>query len=263
MDARKAAPDIDLPGLARAYLDQWFPGGRSGATGLMVADTVLRWDEEYCRRVARWYDRGPVLAYDAGLRRLYDRFRWETKRQFHAIVDGGITVAPWLRPGQPYQGSAQLCQSVRASGTLYVYLTSEGHGAASSPGFHPMREPSGITVDGVEFAHNDLFRAVHDIFGHVMYGNSFTARGEFRATFCHMGMYSEDVHTVLFTEQVAQICWYYFGSHLERGGRHRYPDQKVFELPRIFLEQFKGMFAEAGATEPASPTGRETTPCPY
>jgi hypothetical protein len=247
MDARMVAPCIDLTGLARTYLDRWF--GRSRAAGL-AAGTVLRWDEGYCRRVARWYDRAPVLAYDARLRRRYDRFKQETARQYHAIVDAGITVAPWLRPGQPYQSSAELSESVRATGTIYVYLTTAGHGT-SSHRFHPLREPSGIAVAGVEFAYNDLFRAVHDIFGHVMDGNSFSARGEFRAAFCHMGLYSADVHPVLFTEQVAQICWYYFGPHLQRGAPRRYPEQKVFEFPRPFLAQFKGMFAAAGATEPA------------
>jgi hypothetical protein len=250
MDTGKAAPDIVLTRLAQAYLDRWFPGRRAAGP---MAGGVPRWDEEYCRRVAAWYDRGPVLAYDARLSQLYDRFKWETVRQFHAIVDAGLRVAPWLRPGQPYAGSAELCESVRATGTLYVYLTSEGHGSAPSPGFHPLRQPSGVRVDGVELAHNDLFRAVHDIFGHVMYGNSFSARGEFRATFCHMGMYSEDVHPVLFTEQVAQICWYYFGPHLTDGDR-RYPEQKVFEFPRFFLDQFKGMFAGA-ATGPAPTDG--------
>lgn len=250
MDARKAAPGIDLPGLARAYLDQWFPDGRS-RTGALVADATLRWDEGYCRRVARWYDRAPVLAYDSRLRRLYDGFKRETVRQFHAIVEAGVRVVPWSRPGQPYRSSAELCESVRETGAIQVYLTSHGHGNAPAHGFHPLREPSGVIVDGVELAHNDLFRAVHDIFGHVMYGNTFSARGEFRAAFCHMGLYPEEVHPVLFTEQVAQICWYYFGPHLARGDRRRYPEQKVFEFPPAFLEQFKGMFAAAGATGPA------------
>ncbi|BCB88537.1 hypothetical protein Psuf_058500 [Phytohabitans suffuscus] len=69
-----------------------------------------------------------------------------------------------------------------------------------------------------------------------------------------MGMYSQDVHPVLFTEQVAQICWYYFGPHLASGGGRRYPEQKVFEFPAPFLERFKGMFTAAGATGPGRPT---------
>jgi hypothetical protein len=239
---RAVVAGVDLTRLTQTYLDRWFPGG---SCRLPPAGALLRWDEDYCRRVARWYDAGPVLAYDVRLRRLYDRFTAETRRQYHAIVNAGITVAPWQRPGQPYQGSADLCASVRATGTIFVFLTSQGHGAAPPTGFHPLREPSGVTVDGVELMHNDLFRAVHDIFGHVMYGNSFSARGEFRAAYYHMAMYSEDVHPVLFTEHVAQICWYYFGPHLEKGGRRGYPQQKAFEFPPSFLAQFKGMFADA------------------
>jgi hypothetical protein len=241
MDTGKSAPDIDLFAVAHAYLERWFP---DRPTGSMADTELVHWDEEFCRRVARWYDRAPALDYDARLSRRYDRFKQETEQQYHAIVDAGIRVVPWLGPGQPYRTSAELCESVRSTGTIYVYLTRSGHGAAPSHGFHPLREPSAITVDGVQFAHNDLFRSVHDIFGHVMYGNSFSAKGEFRATFCHMRMFSEDVHPVLFTEQVAQICWYYFGPYLRQGGPRQYPEQKVFEFPPSFLQRFTDMFHE-------------------
>ena len=44
-------------------------------------------------------------------------------------------------------------------------------------------------VGGVRFLYNDVFRAVHDFFGHVAPGNSFTARGEFMAAWDHCQMY--------------------------------------------------------------------------
>jgi hypothetical protein len=246
MDSAQRAPDLELASIARSYVDRLFPGGRRRAEPeLGAADTVLHWNEDFCRRVAAYYQRSPRLVFDARLSRLYDRFKWETMQQYRAIVDAGIRVAPWPHPGQPYRGSAHLREAVRATRTVYVYLTREGHGAEGSPReYHPLRESSGVTVDGVTLAHNDVFRAVHDIFGHVMYGNTFSAKGEFKATFCHMRMYSDDVHPVLFTEQVAQICWYYFGPHLDRGGPRRYPDQKVFEFPRHFLDEFRAMCAE-------------------
>jgi len=105
-------------------------------------------------------------------------------------------------------------------------------------------------VDGVQLCHNDVFRAAHDIFGHVVPGNSFSADGEFKASFCHMWLYSEDVHPVLFTEQIAQICWYFFGPHRAAGGRPRYPKQKVFEFPRHYLDTFKNLFVIGGTEEP-------------
>lgn len=241
--------ELDLAGIARSYIGRTpFAGQGWIEPDLGQGDVVRRWDEDFCRRVAAFYHRSPATAYDARLSRLYDRFKWETMQQYQAIVDAGIRVAPWAHPGQPYAGSADLREAVLSTGTVFVYLTSEGHGSdGSSPHYHPLREDSGVVVDGVRLAHNDVFRAVHDIFGHVMYGNSFSARGEFKATYCHMRMYSEDVHPVLFTEQVAQICWYYFGPHLSRGEPRRYPDQKVFEFPRPFLDEFAAMCAGPAA----------------
>nr|WP_198048368.1 crotonobetainyl-CoA--carnitine CoA-transferase [Saccharomonospora iraqiensis] len=208
----------------------------------------LRWDPDYCRRVARWFDRAPQLVYDSRLSRLYHRFKWETLQQYRLLLDTGITIEPWVWSGQPYRGSAALRESVLATGVLYVYLTDSGHGVGRT-GYHPMSALTGLRVSGVEFRYNDVFRAVHDVFGHVMFDNDFSARGEFRATYCHLWMYTPDVHPVLLTEQVAQISWYYFGPHLDRGDRRRYSDQKVFEFPRSFLDEFMGMFAMSDSEE--------------
>ena len=182
--------------------------------------------------------------------RRYGRFHCENLQQYQAILDAGITVQPWPGPGQPYRGSADLCTSVRSTGVLHVFLTSAGHGPGRTVVAHPMLEPSGIVVDGVEFSHNDVFRAVHDIFGHVMPDNSFSARGEFKASFCHMRMYSDDVHPVLFTEQTAQICWFFFGPHGDTDGQRPYPEQKVFEFPQHFLDTFNSMFVTSATEEP-------------
>ena len=240
MVERKRVGDAGFIEVAQGYVNRSAPS----RTPESLASAPLRWDERYCRQVALWFDQGPTLAYGSRLRRRYDRFKQENIDQYHAITRTGIKVEPWHGPGQPYRGSADLRQSVRSSGVLRVFRTAAGHGPGRSDAFHPMREPSGISVAGVEFSHNDIFRAVHDIFGHVMFDNSFSARGEFRASHCHMWMYSADVHPVLFTEQIAQICWFYFGPHLT-GGRpvRRYPVQKVFEFPQRFLDRFGSLFA--------------------
>lgn len=240
---------VGLTEVAQAYIDRWSHGGDGRReTVSSLADAELRWDEGYCRRVAEYFDHAPLLVHDERLARRYNRFQQENLEQYQAIRDTGIAVRPWLAPGQPYRRAADLRSSVRSSGVLHVYLTSDGHGPDSGRGHHPMREPSGIVVDDVEFSHNDVFRAVHDIFGHVLPGNSFSARGELKASFWQMWMYSADVHPVLFTEQIAQTCWFFVGPHLAAGGRRRYPDQKVFEFPRHFLDEFMDLFA-AGRTE--------------
>jgi hypothetical protein len=92
-----------------------------------------------------------------------------------------------------------------------------------------------------------------------MSGSSMGPAGEFRAARCHMAMYSAPAHPVLFTEQISQICWFFYGPHLadpsgrlpRRGEpgwipprRRPYPEQKVFACPPGYVDRFKASFLE-------------------
>jgi len=246
--------------VAQRYVDRWLPAWRTTIGPIArLAGRAVRLDEQFCREVAEHFARQPPLTADPELLRRYAVLRKESLRQYEAIVEAGIRVQPWLHPGQPYRDSRHLCMSVRETGRLFVFLTRNGHGPRPSSGFHPMRGPSGVRVDGVELAHNDLFRAVHDIFGHVMFGHGMGPTGEFRATYCHLAMYSDEVHAVLFSEQISQICWFFFGPHLRTPGgelpgrgapgwlppaERPYAEQKVFACPSAFLERFTASFVE-------------------
>jgi hypothetical protein len=249
---------LDLVRLAQDYVDRRSAASHLPAVTISgLADLVVLLDEAYCRDVAEYFDHALRLAYNARLARLYDRMQWENRLQYQAILDAGVEIEPWLGPGQPYRSSQELVHRVRGTGTLYVYLTRDGHGPPGGASYHPLREPSGVTAQGVELTHNDVFRAVHDVFGHVMFGNSFGPRGEFKATYCHMHMYPEVVHPILFTEQIGQICWFFFGPHLlDRAGnlpkpgdpgylplgQRPYPEQKVFPFDHQYLDIFKRLF---------------------
>ncbi|GAA2714978.1 hypothetical protein ACFY2R_21640 [Micromonospora olivasterospora] len=246
----------DLAAVAQRYVDRrpWLPG--HGTSLSRLAEVPAPRCEELALRVAAAYDRAggrPEAAALAG----YVRFAAENLAQFRALTAAGMRVVPWRGPGQPYRDSADLRERVRRTRTLAVYLTRDGHGPGPSTAPHPLREPSPVTVDGVVFTHNDVFRAVHDLFGHVMLGNSFGPRGEFRAAWCHLRMYSRQAHPVLFAEQVGQICWFFYGPHLlgadgrpRRPGdpgylppsRRPYPEQKVTLLDGRLLDEFTSLF---------------------
>ncbi|OOC57015.1 hypothetical protein NOSIN_05630 [Nocardiopsis sinuspersici] len=232
-----------------------FPGAENGLRQL--PRTRLDWDEDYCRAVAEHFHRAPVVAPPPWLLRSYRSLQRESLEQFRAMTSAGLRVRPWRGAGEPYRGSAHLRRSVLSTRVLHVYLTSSGHGPGGESRPHPMREPSPVRIDGVRFTHNDVFRAVHDAFGHVMHGNGFGPKGEFRATYSHMRMYPERAHPVLFAEQVAQICWFYYGPHLadSRGRLPRrgeagylppserpYPEQKVVALGPGLLRDFLALF---------------------
>ncbi|MFV2086274.1 hypothetical protein [Micromonospora sp. LOL_021] len=251
---------LDLLGIAQAYVDS-----RSDVVGKTrlaeLSSVYCLLDGDFCLEVADYVDRAPVQVCDADLLSRYDRLKDETLAQFHALRDAGLTVLPWRAAGQPYGNSADLIDRVRRTGVLYVYLTRDGHGPAGSlePRHHPMRDGSGVRVAGVEFSHNDLFRAVHDAFGHVMFGNDFGPEGELKAVYCHIHMYSPCLEPLLFTEHLGQVCWFYFGAHLRDGNgqipardspdyvppaRRPYAEQKVFMFDQGFIDRFHGMFGK-------------------
>lgn len=256
----------DLISAAQEYVDRWMPRKGLYTRPLSrLAALELDLDEEFCRAVGEYFSRAPRISFDTDLRHRYMQFKLETLQQYRAALAAGLRIEPWLGAGQPYRNSAEMHAQVESTRSLYVFLTRDGHGPR--PGAdrggrrsaHPMCEPSGVRVRGVEFCHNDLFRAVHDAFGHVMLGSSMGPKGEFRATYCHMNMYSEYMHPVLFTEQISQVCWFFYGPHLadERGRLPRrgepgwippadrpYAEQKVFPSPRRFVDRFKASFSE-------------------
>ncbi|WP_203236868.1 crotonobetainyl-CoA--carnitine CoA-transferase [Nocardia panacis] len=226
---------VELREVARDYVHRYLPDREPDRTAYR-----LRWNPEFARRVADYFETAPYTVRDRRLAVRYTRFKAENLRQFRTVVAAGIAVRPWLESGQPYRDSTHLRAAVRADSELFVHLTSVAHGPGPGLIGHPMVEPSGIVVDGIELRHNDLFRAVHDLFGHVLSDSGFGPRGEFRAAFAHLGMYSAAVHPVVFTEQVAQICWYFFGP---RAHERRYPPQKVFEFPPEYPAGFRALFA--------------------
>jgi hypothetical protein len=234
------------------------------AVGRNAGDhACLRSYEEFCLEVGRVYDEAADRAGDPRVAAGYQALRVETAAQFAAIVSTGLTVRPWLGDGQPYKSSRDLRERVTSTGTLSVFLTCRGHGklTGATPG-HPMCQDSAEVIDGEPLLYNDLFRAVHDGIGHVLYDNDFSLVGELRASFAHMRMYSPRAVAALLTETVGQICWFYRGPHmLTAGGRplqpgdpgycpprsRPYPDQKAFLFPEQLTARFRRQFEEVSA----------------
>lgn len=132
------------------------------------------------------------------------------------------------------------------NGRLWIHLTQDAHGPTGTSLGHPMRGPAGVSCEGVPLEHNDVFRVVHDIYGHVLPRNTFSLRGELRAAYCHMLEYSRPAHEALFVENVAQICWFYCGQHLRCDdpppvSERPFPPQKVYACsPHLFAEFMTG-----------------------
>jgi hypothetical protein len=254
---------LDLLGLSRYYIVS-----RSLSTDPDLdpdRNVSPHLDALVCRSIANWYDEAPFSSGTREEALQYETLKKGTLDQFELLQENGVRIEPWLSEGQPYATSASLARELHENSRLYVFLTSNGHGQHDAsevtrhPADHPMLEPSPIISQGARFLFNDLFRAVHDTFGHAARGNSFTARGEFMAARDHMRMYHPECHPVLLSETVGQICWFYFGRHVRRpdGNVPRpsdpdyiplsarpYSPQKTVPLPDDLLSAFHSLFKQ-------------------
>jgi len=148
----------------------------------------------------------------------YAAFCRETVRQYHFLVGrvefGGLGLAVRIVDEDPYANVESMVDDVRQR-RLKVWASE----ASGSP--HP------YLSDG----ENDIFRAVHDAFGHAASGRGFDRHGEEAAWLKHSLMYSPLARRALTTETRGQNCARIF--HCEDG---RFPEQKAVLLPWSFSD---------------------------
>ena len=81
-------------------------------------------------------------------------------------------------------------------------------------------------------SYNDLFRGVHDLFGHAAEGYPFGPRGEENAFLHHSQMFGPLAQLVLTTETRGQNSWFNSGPHADLPvGERPFSEQKGALLP--------------------------------
>ena len=147
-------------------------------------------------------------------------------QQFDHIVASGVTFTPWTKEGQPYQNSAEMVEDIRKNKHMFFYT-----GGDPNP-FMAARDPeTGLTT-------NDMFRAVHDYFGHAAGGYGFGPRGEENAWMSHSQMLTPQARRALTTETRGQNSWVNFGRHnYDAEGNHKNipPQDRPFATQKTAL----------------------------
>jgi hypothetical protein len=198
-------------------------------------------DKDRARAIAQAFEDMKHAPNDPRVKASYDALINETRDQFRAIKNSGLRMEP-ITPemGDPYAQTPRMAtRDVRDNNHLYFFPTEQGFG--TNPGgidmsAHPMMQPSGETLNGRPLLNNDLFRVVHDYFGHVKEGHGFRGEGEDNAFQTHAKMYSDQARPAMATETRGQNSWLNYGPH---GDTNRtasaadthYADQKVGVMP--------------------------------
>jgi len=146
----------------------------------------------------------------------YNKFIQETNMQYQVLLDAGMEFE--VVDGDPYTpnraGHQQMIADMENS-KLKVLATEAGFGDEATSKLNPMLAESKYTdVNGRVMLENDVFKAVHDTFGHGMRGNTFGPVGEYNAWLAHKEMYSADARRVMTTETLGQNTFTNYGPHM-------------------------------------------------
>jgi len=146
---------------------------------------------------------------------------------------------------------------LRDNNHLWVFPTDLGFGEKGGAGIaaaqaaardNPLLRESDVVLDNRRLLNNDLFRIVHDYFGHFKEGHGFRAAGEENAWRSHAAMYSNEARPAMTSETRGQNSWVNYGPH---GAANR----KASAADTVFSEQKMGLLPDwainEGRGEPA------------
>lgn len=174
----------------------------------------------------------------------------ETLGQYQTLKRQGYEFK-FNQAGQdPYKASPALGYlDMRDNGRLFVFPTIEGHGSKGAVltkaevANNPLLQDSGEKFGNKPALVNDVFRAVHDAYGHNGPGNPFfRGPGEDRAFGHHQILYGPAAWPAIASELRGQNSWLNYGPHAEHNkGKSAidtiYAEQKVGVMPSwVWLE---------------------------
>lgn len=210
-------PDPNIVAAAESY-------ARNHGIDLRRQAVFAKVDEDLATRIAGAYDVMPHDPANPKVAEAYADMIQQTIAQYHALADHGFKFYFYDESNDPYQGNPwNAIRDLRENKRMAVFATEAGFGSGATDvyvGDGPMLVPSGLewpygSPNGPmkRVLVNDLFRAVHDAFGHSMEGAGFRARGEENAWQAHVRLYKGPAVGAVTTETRGQNSWLNFGPY--------------------------------------------------
>lgn len=211
---------------------------------------------EFAARVAQAYEEMPHAPDDPKVREAYADLIRQTRAQYDALVDAGYRFYFYDSTNDPYAGNPfNAIRDLRENQKMAVYATGEGFGSSEEfdPQGNPLLADTGLewgfgSEDGPKrrVSANDLFRAVHDAFGHSMEGAGFRARGEENAWQAHRRLFTGPAVGAMTSETRGQNSWLNYGPAAEKNRTAKVEDT-------VFADQKTGLMPEWTWTENVAP----------
>jgi GNAT superfamily N-acetyltransferase len=234
-----SGPDARLVEVAERY-------ARGRGIALRRQGEYVKVDPERAARIADAYQAMPHAPQDPKVRAAYADLIRQVREQYDALVDAGYVFTFFDAANDPYQGNPwNAMRDLRANQRMAVYGTYDGYGTEGitqgAVADNPMLADTGLRWPdqaGQErmVTANDLFRAVHDAFGHGLEGAGFRADGEENAWQAHVRLFTGPAVGAITSETRGQNSWLNFGPYGERNRTAKledtvFADQKTGLMP--------------------------------
>lgn len=200
-------------------------------------------DGERAARIAAEYEAMQHAPQDPEVRAAYDAMIAETLAQYQAIKATGLQV-DFITGDNPYSVPYEAILDVRENNHLWVFPTDDGFGISFTDADvldNPLLALTDETISGKPARANDIFRVVHDYFGHIKDGNGFGPTGEENAWQSHVKMYSPLAARAMTSETRGQNSWVNFGPVGEANRADpqntTYAEQKIGLLPEWVMTE--------------------------
>ena len=248
-DVEGKGPIQEIVGIAESYAE------RKGIPYQRQPEYV-KVDPERATRIAEAYENMPHAPQDPEVQEAYQELINQTKDQYDALIDNGYSFTFFDGETDPYGGNPfNAMRDLRYNKTMAVYGTYDGYGTEGVTGAaiedNPMLADTGLLwkdQQGIDHpvTANDLFRAVHDAFGHGIEGAGFRARGEENAWLSHSKLFTGPALKAITSETRGQNSWVNYGPYGEANQTAKLEDT-------VFAEQKTGLMPSFTWTDGALP----------
>jgi len=178
-------------------------------------EKITKLDEGLSKRISDAYDKMKDDPTDPEVKAAYEVMAKETLDQYDAITAKGYKLE--INNNEPYSSSEDMINDLRDNNRMKIFSTESGFG--DTPITDKQREENILLKDsgrkdanGETLLVNDVFRFVHDFFGHAKLGNSFGPIGEENAWRVHSEMYSPEAKKAMTSETRGQNSFVNFSG---------------------------------------------------
>ena len=215
----------------------------------MVDNTITKIDKPFATRIAKAYDEMEATPFETETQESYKALIDETIAQHRAILAEGFQVE--INDFEPYANAQEMIDDLRENKRMKIFSTESGFGGEvitdEQRQENPLlQETEFKDINNVPLLANDVFRFVHDFFGHAKLGNGFGPVGEENAWRVHVQMYSPEARKAITTETRGQNSWVNFSGANDEAFKMRDKARKLRQEGKIeeaaqLSEQVYGM----------------------